>query len=174
MKNKTCYICLPISNHEDTLFERAEKASEEVRKLGYKPVTPMEINNETPETIYDHSNRGFEELGNDITALLECDAIYCCAGFVNSKGCMTEYHCAKIYGKKIIYQFCNPEETIIHNLTKEYEKLVLLYNEANRVFNKDDISLYKKRIANFLQYVKENYNLEFKLDKFIESSICRN
>ena len=43
-------------------------------------------------------------MGKDIEALLECDAIYMCEGWQNSKGCMAEFEVARIYGKEIMFE----------------------------------------------------------------------
>jgi hypothetical protein len=43
-------------------------------------------------------------LGLDIATLAQCDAIYCCAGWRGSRGCMLEYNAALFYGLHIIYE----------------------------------------------------------------------
>jgi hypothetical protein len=43
-------------------------------------------------------------MGRDIQALLECDAVYFCRGWQDSKGCQAEYEVAKIYGKKMVFE----------------------------------------------------------------------
>ena len=160
MKEKLCYICLPINKFEDSLFERAKIACEEVVKLGYKPITPMEINNETPETIYNHDKNGNVEMGNDITALLESDAIYCCKGFTESKGCMTEYNCAKIYGKEIFYQKSNPDSSLLDNIKAEYRKLCAIYNETNRIGDIEEINEIRNQIRCFKIFVNDNLDIK--------------
>ena len=45
-----------------------------------------------------------EHMGRDIQALLECDAVYFCRGWQDSKGCQAEYEVAKIYGKQIVFE----------------------------------------------------------------------
>ena len=35
---------------------------------------------------------------------MECDAIYLCEGWQNSKGCMAEFEVARIYGKEIMFE----------------------------------------------------------------------
>lgn len=42
-------------------------------------------------------------MGDCITAVLNCDAIYLDKGWLQSKGCNLEYRAAKIYGKFIYY-----------------------------------------------------------------------
>ena len=36
---------------------------------------------------------------------MECDTVYFCKGFQNSKGCMAEFEIARIYGKQIIFEY---------------------------------------------------------------------
>ena len=45
-----------------------------------------------------------DNIAKDIEALLECDAIYLCEGWQNSKGCMAEFEVARIYGKEIMFE----------------------------------------------------------------------
>ena len=41
-------------------------------------------------------------IGNDIAAILSCDAFYVCKDSSHSKGCRLEYYAALIYGKLIM------------------------------------------------------------------------
>ena len=61
-------------------------------------ITPFDVNENEDKDSY------ARKMGNDIEALLECDAIYLCEGWQNSKGCMAEFDVARIYGKKIMFE----------------------------------------------------------------------
>ena len=67
-----------------------------VRKKNLRVVTPFDICSE-PDKPYSYY------MGKDIEALLECDAIFLCEGWQNSKGCMAEFEVARIYNKHIIF-----------------------------------------------------------------------
>lgn len=105
------YISLPISGQP--IKERmayAEQVKKELectyrRTWGYSKfgdklniITPFDVNENEDKDSY------ARKMGNDIEALLECDAIYLCEGWQNSKGCMAEFEMARIYGKEIILE----------------------------------------------------------------------
>ena len=104
---KRIYLSLPIKNTGYTTKERM-KYADEVRRLlelryGVRNenvivITPFDVNENEDKDSY------ARKMGNDIEALLECDAIYLCEGWQNSKGCMAEFEVAKIYNKKIIIE----------------------------------------------------------------------
>ena len=63
-----------------------------------KIITPFDVNENEDKDLY------ARKMGNDIVALLECDAIYLCWGWQNSKGCMAEFEVARIYQKQIYFE----------------------------------------------------------------------
>ena len=105
------YLSLPISGQPTKLrmayanqvrnelteaFWRREGIFEYESNL--KVVTPFDVNENEDKDSY------ARKMGNDIEALLECDAIYLCEGWQNSKGCMAEFEVARIYGKEIMFE----------------------------------------------------------------------
>ena len=104
---KRIYLSLPIKNTGYTTKERM-KYADEVRRLlelryGVRNenvivITPFDVNENEDKDSY------ARKMGNDIEALLECDAIYLCSGWQNSKGCMAEFEVARIYGKEIMFE----------------------------------------------------------------------
>ena len=97
MKRERIYISIPISGHDiEEVKEKARKAKIWVSHR-YDAITPFDVCSE-PDKPYSYY------MGNDIEALLECDAIYICEGWQNSKGCMAEFEVARIYGKEIIFE----------------------------------------------------------------------
>ena len=104
---KRIYLSLPIKNTGYTTKERM-KYADEVRRLlelryGVRNenvivITPFDVNENEDKDSY------ARKMGNDIEALLECDAIYLCGGWQNSKGCMAEFEVARIYGKEIMFE----------------------------------------------------------------------
>ena len=107
MKRKRIYISIPISGHDlEEVKEKARDISERLlcdvfglKKGCHRPdvITPFDVCPE-PDKPYSYY------MGKDIEALLECDAIYLCEGWQNSKGCMAEFEVARIYGKEIIFE----------------------------------------------------------------------
>lgn len=90
------YISLPITGFPlNTVKKRAEQYKERLQADGYEVITPFDVCSE-PGRSYAHY------MGEDIKALLECDAIYLAPGWHGSKGCTAEYEVAKIFDKTII------------------------------------------------------------------------
>ena len=92
------YISLPITGHD---IERVEAtcifASAILKKKGHTPVSPLDISPDPDATYAEH-------MGNDIAALLCCDAVLFMDGWETSKGCRLEHAAAEIYGKQIFYE----------------------------------------------------------------------
>ena len=107
MKRKRIYISIPISGHDIEevkakaidIIERLLWDVFELKKGRNRPdiITPFDVCHE-PDKPYSYY------MGKDIEALLECDAIFLCEGWQNSKGCMAEFEVARIYGKKIMFE----------------------------------------------------------------------
>ena len=107
MKRKRIYISIPISGHNlEEVKAKARDINERLlcdvfgfRKGQNRPdvITPFDVCSE-PDKPYSYY------MGKDIEALLECDAIYLCEGWQNSKGCMAEFEVARIYGKEIMFE----------------------------------------------------------------------
>ena len=104
MKRKRIYISIPISGHD--IEEVKAKAIDIIERLlwdelgienGLDIITPFDVCPE-PDKPYSYY------MGKDIEALLECDAIFLCEGWQNSKGCMAEFEVARIYGKEIMFE----------------------------------------------------------------------
>lgn len=89
------YISLPISGFNvGRCKERADEVKRMVERKGHEAITPFDVC-PTPNMPYSYY------MGQDIAALMECNAILRCAGWSNSRGCNLESECAKIYNKKI-------------------------------------------------------------------------
>lgn len=100
---KRVYLSLPISGYD--IEERKAYAAKRKQDLltiykhiqegiEYEIVTPFEV---CPDTDKSYSYY----MGRDIEALLNCDEIFMCQGWEDSKGCQLEIQAAKIYGKKV-------------------------------------------------------------------------
>ena len=94
------YISLPISGHDiKDVEQRIGQAKEALRALGHEPISPLD-----PEVNNDRSKPYGVLLGNDISALLTCDAVLLLDGWTASRGCNLEMEAAIIYKKEILFE----------------------------------------------------------------------
>lgn len=92
---KRVYISLPITGRDLTeVRQEAASIAERIKAEGFEPINPFEVSDDDSRSYAEH-------MGKDITALLECDAIYLADGWRKSKGCTLEYCAARIYNKQI-------------------------------------------------------------------------
>lgn len=95
---KKVYISLPITGME---MEKVVSKANDRKKLlyfkGFEPVTPFDVSPDSNASYTEH-------MGKDIQALLECDAVFFCRGWQDSKGCQAEYEVARIYGKQMVFE----------------------------------------------------------------------
>lgn len=96
---KNIYVSLPISGYDIDCRKAYADNIKEILGFDFKAeiITPFDV---CPETDKPYSYY----MGKDIEALLECDAVYFCKGWQDSKGCMAEFAVAKIYDKQIIIE----------------------------------------------------------------------
>lgn len=91
------YISLPITGHD---IEEVEAsciyASGVIQAKGHTPVSPLDISPDPDATYSEH-------MGNDIEALLNCDAVLFMENWRTSKGCCLENAAAEIYDKQVFY-----------------------------------------------------------------------
>lgn len=100
------YISLPISGHDEKIQrDKADKIKMALSKRGYETVNPFEIYaGENPQYI--------DYLLADLRALNDCDAIFLCKGWQQSKGCQLEREFAELYRKRLMFE--SVEEPIIY------------------------------------------------------------
>lgn len=97
MKKKV-YISIPISGKDISEVKlHLDIVKNGLVSNGYEPITPFDVSPDFNASYAEH-------MGRDIQALLECDAVYFCRGWQDSKGCQAEYEVAKIYGKQIVFE----------------------------------------------------------------------
>lgn len=96
------YISLPISNcDEKAQREKADKIKMALSRKGHQVVNPFEIYaGENPKYI--------DYLLADLRALNDCDAIYLCKGWQQSKGCQLEREFAELYRKRLMFESVEP------------------------------------------------------------------
>lgn len=98
------FISLPISSmDEKRQREKADKIKMALSKHGYEVVNPFDVYaGENPKHI--------DYLLADLRALNDCDAIYLCKGWQNSKSCQMEREFAEVYGKRLMFESVEPVE----------------------------------------------------------------
>lgn len=93
------YISIPITGHDSTKTrEEADRVKAMLSRQGHTPVNPFDI----PTGVRDL--QCIDHLLADLRVLNDCDAIYMCRGWENSKGCTVEHCFAHEYNKIIIYE----------------------------------------------------------------------
>lgn len=103
-KRKKIYISLPISNRSvKEAREHADRVALSLSKQGWIVVNPFNIYAGHEPTYEDY-------ICSDLRAMLDCDAICFCEGWMHSCGCNVEHSVAmtfKAYDKKdfqIVYE----------------------------------------------------------------------
>ena len=97
MKKKV-YISIPISGKEIIGVKlHLDLVKKGLVSNDYEPVTPFDVSPDSNASYAEH-------MGKDIQALLECNAVFFCRGWQDSKGCQAEYEVAKIYGKQMVFE----------------------------------------------------------------------
>lgn len=98
MSKKKIYISLPITGRDfDEVESEILYVSGVLEMKGYRVVTPIDF-----DVNPDLDKPYHELLGNDIKALMECDAICLFPGWEKSKGCRLEHFAAKLWDKEIM------------------------------------------------------------------------
>lgn len=103
----TIYISLPIKGHEDTYKQRLDAAVEYVKEnfTEYEVIiTPKEVAENLEKEYHPLEPKYKEYLLCDMNAIYDCDAIFMCNGWYDSKGCFAERAFADAIGLEILYQ----------------------------------------------------------------------
>lgn len=91
------YISLPITGKKiEDVENTCIYASVRINRKGHEAVSPLYVSPNTDASYAEH-------MGNNIRALLECDAVLFMPGYYKSKGCRLEHYAGKIYKKKIYF-----------------------------------------------------------------------
>lgn len=157
---KKCYICLPITGFEDTVFKRVEEAKADIEKMGLIPVSPLEYNEQTPDNIDFHTSKLGSYMGRDVKCLIDdCDCIFYCKGYQNSKGCNVEREVAKQYGKVELYQEIPMSMTIKEGINQVLLQYYMMISHAKEVYgdNSPEAMRYvelanNKTLQRYLEY----------------------
>ena len=92
------YLSAPISGYDiDERRETFERVENELKKLGYKVLSPMKNGLSQDEPTSRHMKR-------DIILLLQADAIFLMTGWNRSAGCLTELNVAMACGLDVWFE----------------------------------------------------------------------
>lgn len=95
---KKVYISLPITGCDEAVQrQKAAEIAKQLRDKGYKPLSPFEIYAGEKPTYADY-------LCCDLRALADCDTVFFCDGWIESRGCRIERNFASEFNKEIIYE----------------------------------------------------------------------
>ena len=101
MKEKKCYISLPITGRD--LYEVGERIAELKRNLqdkGYMPVSPF-------DREVDFNAAHEEHMRADFKLLLDCNYILMGYGWEYSVGCRAELNAALVCGIKVMFEYAD-------------------------------------------------------------------
>lgn len=97
-KKKVVYLSAPISGYDiNERRETFERVENELKKLGYKVLSPMKNGLSQDEPTSRHMKR-------DIILLLQADAIFLMTGWNRSAGCLTELNVATAIGLDVWFE----------------------------------------------------------------------
>ena len=98
MRKKCVYLSAPISGYDiDERLATFERVENELKKLGYKVLSPMKNGLSQDEPTSRHMKR-------DIILLLQSDAIFLMTGWNRSAGCLTELNVATACGLDVWFE----------------------------------------------------------------------
>jgi len=91
------YISIPISGKpRKEVMQKADNIKAALSRQGHRPVSPFDI-------CAGHDPSYEDYICQDLRAMMDCDAVYFCAGWEESCGCNVEHDVAmrfKAHGKK--------------------------------------------------------------------------
>lgn len=81
------------------------KAIKKLNELGYKLINTLFTDEwVAKEKTNDVANMPLWFLAKSLQKMSECDAVYFCRGWENTRGCNVEHEAANLYGLKLIYE----------------------------------------------------------------------
>ena len=103
LQGKKVYISGPMTGYPNWNKEAFEKAAEHVRKQGWTPYSPCDIQELPPDNTPISTAAYRQYLTDDLNVLLDMDAIYMLTGWEKSKGANVEKHVAEALGMPVYY-----------------------------------------------------------------------
>lgn len=108
MKEKKCYISLPITGRDlDEVRERIAELKRKLQDKGYTPVSPFDRDVDFDATHEEHMREDFK-------MLIDCDYILMGREWEYSVGCRAELNAALACGMKIMFEFAETITNLPH------------------------------------------------------------
>ncbi len=99
MKEKKCYISLPITGRDlDEVRERIAELKRKLQDKGYTPVSPFDRD-------VDFNSTHEEHMRVDFKMLFDCNYILMSSGWEHSVGCCAELNAALACGIKVMFEY---------------------------------------------------------------------
>lgn len=90
---------------EEEIKVTRDKAIKKLNELGYELVNTLFTDEwVAKEKTNDAANVPLWFLAKSLQKMSECDAVYFCRGWENTRGCKVEHEAADLYGLKLIYE----------------------------------------------------------------------
>lgn len=106
LKNNKCYIAGKIGDLPEPEFKsNFEIAKQEVRDLGFEPVSPVDL-------PHAHGKTWSEYMREDLTEMLKCGSVYALRNWRFSPGASIEINTALNIGMNIIHQSNNNNKNL--------------------------------------------------------------
>lgn len=137
---KKCYIAGKIGDLKPEEYqERFAQAEKEVMALGFDPVSPLKL-------PHKHGRSWAEYMREDLTAMLQCDAVYALSNSGDSRGATIEIELAEKVGIGIIRQRALATKTL-----------------PKILWSQEEIKRYNEWYNSFLGYTKDKCFVHFKM-----------
>lgn len=95
---KKCYIAGKIGDLPESVYKAEfERAKNEVRELGFEPVSPVDL-------PHQHNRTWSDYIREDLIEMLKCDSLYAIRNWRQSPGATIEINTALAVGINIIHQ----------------------------------------------------------------------
>ena len=99
------YISIPISWVDvGEVQQHADIVKGHLSRKGYTVISPFEIYAGKKPTSNEH-------IIANLKKMLECDAVYFCNGWCESRGCRIEHKVAEEFGMMFMYESINKQES---------------------------------------------------------------
>ena len=92
---------------DEQIEETREQAKKTLESKGYYVMNTLfswELYSDERLKEFGYKNLGVFYLSESLKVMSMCDAVYCCKGWDQARGCMIEHQTAESYGLDILYE----------------------------------------------------------------------
>lgn len=101
---KKAMIVQPMNGlSDDEIKTKREEVKKVLESKGYSVMNSFFDYSEDKLKSFGYNNLGIFYLSESLKVMSMCDAIYCCKGWDQTRGCTIEHQVAEFYGLEIIY-----------------------------------------------------------------------